>query len=91
MELLSPPAAAKEMVMEINIVDVLFHVPADLAASDRGNIERDLQGCDGVLSAHFIPDRPHMLEVAYNPQTVTSGTLRLHLNERGLTVSMAGL
>jgi hypothetical protein len=77
--------------MEINIVDVLFHVPADLPTGDRVNIERDLQGCDGVLSAHFVADRPHLLEVAYNPQTVTSGTLREHLAERGLTVGMAGL
>ncbi len=77
--------------MDIQIVDVLFHVPANLAALDRVNIERDLQGCDGVLSAHFSPGHPHMLEVAYNPQTVTSGTLRGHLTERGLTVSMAGL
>jgi hypothetical protein len=77
--------------MEINIVDVLFHVPAELHAIDRANIERDLQGCDGVVSAHFSPGHPHMLEVAYNPQTVTSGTLRGHLTERGLTVGMAGL
>jgi hypothetical protein len=32
-----------------------------------------------------------MLEVAYNPMTITTGTLREHLNERGLKVSMAGL
>jgi hypothetical protein len=85
------PQAAKETSMDINIVDVLFHVSADLPAGDRGDIERDLQGCDGVLSAHFIPHRPHMLEVAYDPKTVTSGTLREHLAERGLTVGMAGL
>lgn len=77
--------------MDINIVDVMFHVPADLASGERVNIERDLQGCDGVLSAHFIPDRPHMLEVAYNPATVTAGVLREHLAERGLRVSMTGL
>jgi hypothetical protein len=77
--------------MDINIVDVLFHVPATLASGDRGNIERDLQGCDGVISAHFVPDHPHMLEVAYNPATVTAGTLREHLTERGLNVSMTGL
>jgi hypothetical protein len=77
--------------MDIDIVDVLFHVPADLPAIDRANIEQDLQGCDGVVSAHFSPGHPHMLEVAYNPQTVTSGTLRGHLTERGLSVGMAGL
>jgi hypothetical protein len=77
--------------MDIDIVDVLFHVPADLPARERGNIERDLQGCDGVVSAHFSPGHTHLLEVAYNPQAVTSRTLRGHLSERGLTVSMAGL
>jgi hypothetical protein len=77
--------------MEINLSDLLFHVPADLAARERENIERDLQGCDGVVSAHFSARDPHILEVAYNPQAISSQELRGHLTERGLTVSMAGL
>ncbi len=77
--------------MNIQITDVLFHIPANLPARDRNNIERDLQGCDGVISAHFSRAHPHMLEVAYNPDAVSSGILRSHLAERGLTVSMAGL
>ena len=77
--------------MNIQITDILFHIPADLPEGDRNNIERDLQGCDGVVSAHFSPGHPHMLEVAYNPDTVSSEILRNHLAERGLTVSMAGL
>jgi hypothetical protein len=77
--------------MNIDITDVLFHIPADLPARERGNIERDLQGCDGVVSAHFSPHHAHMLEVAYDPHIVTSATLREHLAERGLRVSMAGL
>jgi len=77
--------------MDIPITDILFHIPADLPARLRGNIERDLQGCDGVISAHFSAGHPHMLQVAYNPRTVTSETLRGHIAERGLTVSMAGL
>jgi hypothetical protein len=77
--------------MDIVIADILFHVPADLKSQERSNIERDLQGCDGVVSAHFVPKQPHMLEVAYNPKLVTTSTLREHLYERGLKVSMAGL
>lgn len=81
----------KEAVMNFDIADILFHIPADLPAGDRHNIERDLQGCDGVVSAHFSARNAHMLEVAYNPHAVTTSTLREHLAERGLTVSMAGL
>jgi hypothetical protein len=77
--------------MDISIADILFHIPADLPTPERDYIERDLQGCDGVLSAHFNPRLPHLIEVAYNPQAVTSETLRGHLVERGLTVSMVGL
>lgn len=77
--------------MNIDITDVLFHIPADLPAGERDNIERDLQGCDGVISAHFSPGHPHMLEVAYNPSAVTRLTLTEHLTERGLKVSMAGM
>lgn len=77
--------------MNIDIADVLFHIPVNLPERDRVNIERDLQGCDGVVSAHFSPRHAHMLEVAYNPHVVTTATLRGHLVERGLMVSMAGL
>jgi hypothetical protein len=81
----------EEAIMDIPIADILFHIPANLPAGDRANIERDLQGCDGVISAHFSMRHPHMLEIAYNPEAVTTQTLRGHLAERGLAVSMAGL
>jgi hypothetical protein len=88
---LQPPWAAGEMAMEINIVDVLFLVPADLPAGDRGIVQRDLQDLDGVLSVQFVPNRPRMLKVAYNPKTVTSKALRNHMSKRGLTVGMVGM
>jgi hypothetical protein len=88
---LRPPRAAEEMTMEVNIVDVLFLVPADLTAGDRGIVQRHLQDLDGVLSVQFVPNRPRMLNVAYNPQTVTSKALRNHMSKRGLTVEMVGM
>jgi hypothetical protein len=75
----------------MEIVDIFFNVHADLPGKDRANIERDLQGCDGVLSAHFSAGHPHMLEVAYNPQAINSETLLRHITERGIEASMIGL
>ena len=75
----------------MDIADILFHVPADLSTEDRANIERDIQGCDGVVSVHFSTQHPHMLEVAYNPQVIDTETLRKHVSERGLEVSKIGL
>lgn len=75
----------------MDITDILFNVRADLSLKDRANIERDLQGCDGVVSVHFSLDHPHLLEVAYNPETINSDTLLQHITERGLQASKIGL
>jgi len=75
----------------MDIADIMFHVPADLSTKDRANIERDMQGCDGVVSVHFSTQHPHMLEVAFDPQVVDTETLRKHVSERGLEVSKIGL
>lgn len=75
----------------MDIADIMFHVPADLSVKDRADIERDIQGCDGVVSVHFSTQHPHMLEVAFNPQVIDTETLRKHVSERGLAVSKIGL
>jgi|GEM_PF-6427594 len=51
----------------MDIADIMLHVPANLSANDHANIERDIQGCDGMVSVHFSTKYPHMLEVAYGP------------------------
>lgn len=75
----------------MDIADIMFHVPADLSTNDRANIERDIQGCDGVVSVHFSKAGAHMLEVAFDPQVIDTDTLRRHVSERGLEVSKIGL
>jgi len=75
----------------MDIADIMFHVPADLSNRQRDDIERDIQGCDGVVSVHFSRADAHMLEVAFNPQVIDTETLRRHVSERGLEVSKIGL
>ncbi len=75
----------------MDIADIMFHVPADLSSKQRDDIERDIQGCDGVLSVHFSRVDAHMLEVAFNPQVIDTETLRKHVSERGLAVTKIGL
>ncbi len=75
----------------MDIADIMFHVPADLSAKQRDDIERDIQGCDGVVSVHFSRVDAHMLEVAFDPWVIDTDTLRKHVSERGLAVSKIGL
>jgi hypothetical protein len=75
----------------MDIADIMLHVPTDLSANDRTNIERDIQGCDGVVSVHFSTQHAHMLEIAFDPRVIDTETLRKHVSERGLEVSKVGL
>ena len=75
----------------MDIADIMFHVPANRSVKNRDDIERDIQGCDGVVSVHFSAELPHMLKVAYDPLVIDSETLRRHVSERGLDVSKIGL
>lgn len=75
----------------MDIADIMFHVPADLSVKQRDDIERDIQGCDGVVSVHFSRADAHLLEVAFDPQVIDTETLRKHVSERGLAVSKIGL
>ena len=75
----------------MDITDIMFHVPAGLSAKQRDDIERDIQGCDGVVSVHFSQTDAHVLEVAYDPSVIDSETLRRHVSERGLAVTKFGL
>ena len=75
----------------MDIADLMFHVPADLSDKDRADIERDIQGCDGVVSVHFSTQHAHMLEVAFDPKVIDTEALRRHVSERGLEVSKIGL
>jgi hypothetical protein len=75
----------------MDIADIMFHVTADLSTRQRDDIERDIQGCDGVVSVHFNKADAHMLEVAYDPRVIDAETLRQHVSERGLAVTKFGL
>jgi hypothetical protein len=75
----------------MDIADIMFHVTADLSTRQRDDIERDIQGCDGVVSVHFSKADAHMLEVAYDPRVIDAETLRQHVSERGLAVTKFGL
>ncbi len=74
----------------MEMADILIHVHAEISADDRQKIEEDLQGRDGVISAHFSADHEHMLKLVYDPAAITSKAILKRVLDQGAEASMIG-
>lgn len=75
----------------MQLVDFLINVHPQLGPDQRTELEADINHVDGVVSACFSPDHPHMLTVAYNSDVVTSGAVLQHVREKGIEADKIGL
>lgn len=75
----------------MSIVDFMIHLKPELPLNERTRLESEIGGMDGVMSAHFSPRHPHMMEVAYNPEVISSGVVLAHVNRRGIAAEKVGL
>lgn len=64
------------MNADIKIADITVHLHPESSCDDKDKVEQGLRSHDGVISVHFNDEEhPHIMLVAYNPETVSSGTL----------------
>ena len=76
----------------MSIVDFMIHLNPELPLVERNQLESEIADMDGVVSAHFSPNHPHMLEVAYNPDSVCSDALLECVRQRdGIVAQKVGL
>jgi hypothetical protein len=75
----------------MSIVDFLIHLKPDLPLNERARLEAELGDMDGVMSAHFSSNHPHVMEVAYDPDVVTAQVLMGHIGEHGIEAHKIGL
>lgn len=75
----------------MDLVDFLINVKPELQLDQRLLLETEMHEVDGVVSAHFSPGHPHMLEVAYNPDIVDSNELLARVNRHGFESNKIGL
>lgn len=62
----------------------MIHLQPERSFTERTPLEFEIGDMDGVMSAHFIPHFPHIMEVAYNPDVVSSGIVMGHLPNMAL-------
>jgi len=75
---------------DIDIVDIVLHIDNDLDAKVREAIEKELRSINGVISVHMPEDRPHLVELAYNPSVVKSEHILRSIHELAGHVEMVG-
>ena len=75
----------------MSIVDFIIHTEPELPLSERFQLESEIGDMDGVMSAHFSPRHHHMMEVAYNPDVVSSGVVLGRVSRRGIVAQKVGL
>jgi hypothetical protein len=50
----------------MDTLEVLIHIHPDLSDEERGALNQDLQGAEGVATAHFSEVTHHILMVKYD-------------------------
>lgn len=76
---------------DINVVDVTLHIDNNLDATVRAAVEKELRSLNGVISVHMPADKPHLVEVSYNPDAVKSEHIEHSIRELAGKVEMIGL
>ena len=76
---------------DINVVDVTLHIDKDLNATIRAAVDKELSGINGVISVVMPDDKPHLVEVAYNPDNVKAEHIAHSIRELAGHVELIGL
>lgn len=75
----------------MELVDFLINVKPELPPDRRVTLETEITDVEGVISACFSPDHPHMLEVTYNAEVVDSSTVLACLSSQGIEAGKIGM
>lgn len=75
----------------MSIVDFMIHLKPELPPFERVQLESEIGGMEGVMSAHFSQSHPHMMEVVYNPDAVSSDVVMERVSRRGIEAQKVGM
>lgn len=76
---------------DIKVVDVTLHIDNNLDSAIREAVEKQLRSVNGVISVHMPADKPHLVEVSYNPDEVTAQNIEHSIRELAGKVELIGL
>ena len=75
----------------MDLADFLINVHPELPVNERTQLADEICDMEGVVSACFSPEHPHMMTITYNPDAVSSGSVLERIGLRGIEASKVGL
>ena len=77
--------------MNISISDFMVHVDELLPKQSMAQLENDIMGEPGVITARFSCRAPHLMMVALNPDLSSSTAILHRVASKGLHATLVGL
>ena len=77
--------------MSNKMVDVILHVDEDSSHDDRESFRDKLMSINGVHSADFRDDKPHLVVVEYDPELVKPNAFLSAASENDGHAELVGL
>ncbi|GAO37430.1 hypothetical protein SCT_2855 [Sulfuricella sp. T08] len=75
----------------MDLADFLINVHPELPMNERAQLEDEIGHMEGVVSACFNPNHPHMMTVTYNPDAISSSKVMAQVGKHGIEASKVGL
>lgn len=77
--------------MSDNMVDITIHIDENTSHDDREALRDSLLAMDGVMAAVYHDERPHLMIIEYDPDTINSSDFLKTISNRGLHGELVGL
>ena len=76
---------------DIQMADTIVHIDEELGAVRREDIRDIILNQPGVVAAVFHDDKPHILNLGYDPKKITSQALLALVTDQGVHAELIGL
>ena len=77
--------------MSNQIADILMHIDENTTHEAREKLRDDLLSTEGVISASYHDEKPHLMVLAYDPEVINSFAFIKIAQEQGLHAELVGL
>ncbi len=77
--------------MATQMADITMHIDENTTHEDRERLRDELLSMDGVMTASYHDEKPHLMVMAYDPDVVNSLSFVKTAEEQGLHAELVGL
>ena len=77
--------------METKMADVVLHIDEETTAEEREGLRDVFLQTNGVMAADYRNDKPHLMIIEYDPDTIDSSALLKIAENKGLHAELIGM